>query len=524
MTRSVLAALLVLLMTAPAVAKNYLSDQAAFDAAWEALTEEAGLNDGLDGQASFIRVRPDVIELIAPTDRSGRALTTWRVQRTDHIIWGERDTVANHGAPLNSGRFISAQKSLFDSRKVPLGTLVTLAAEAATPVRFKSSPKTLAVEIGRTYVGLRDLAFRDVQWQVIAGTPGDQAEILTDDQGIYIEADISGTVRGRARDFLSQVNWPYAEAQKELARMAGTAPILRLSIRRESVKVAAEHPRTKTKTLDYTWDGGRYKDSGFGGMGQRWHLLGGRAPFDLDAVKLSDVHAMIRTAKRYAGQLGARVAGVDVTNDKAADGGHEIVWTTSLYLPELGGFGNSQEHWIVSVRADGSLARIRLPDSERLGEDYLAPEAVAGSVRLLMDAVGPDVEAYQILFQGRDAVMIHKAPDWETGFAEVKLGRSDIKAIPTIAQGNPEDLFYFKMGKARGLDAAGVAAMYDAAVEALGATNAQVFQARIWGGKRDIFDAGGEPLVLIHLAEPGAGDPKGIVAFRIDGTIAQVFK
>ena len=306
MFRTLLAAFLLLAGPVPALAKNYLTDQAAFDAAWAELAEEAGLYGKLKGMASHITVRPDVIELVAQTSPNSFKLNIWRVRHEKHLIWGERDEVTNHGEPLKSGRYIDTRRSVFDVSGVPLDRLIAVARDAAGHVVFKWQPKTLGVTIGRRYVGTREKPFREVRWEIEAGVPGDLATLVTDAGGAYVEADISRTVKGRDRNFLEQTDWPFAEAQKGLAERITDGQLLRLTARPNAISVSVTSPKSRNMTPTHSWDGGRYKTNAMNMMGQRWHLLGGRGTFSLSDFKLTDLHGMIAAARRIAGQPSAR--------------------------------------------------------------------------------------------------------------------------------------------------------------------------------------------------------------------------
>lgn len=524
MGRAILAAIFVAFLALPAAAKNYLSDQGAFDSAWQELAGEAGVYDKLQGRISRLMVRPDIMVLIAQPKRNSFDLHVWRVQREDHLIWGERDTVSYVGPQVKAGRFINGRESLFDIRDIALDRLIETGLRAAEPVVFEWTPKLLEVTIEREYVGLRDEMFRKVQWQIQAGSPGDRAKIEADAAGTFIGADITLTVKGRNRDFFSQLDWPYADAQQGLAERIGDGEVLRVTARRESISVTVTSPKSRQITPSYSWDGGRYKHNAMNMMGQRWHLLGGRGTFALSDIDLTDLHGMIALARGFAGQPGAGVSDVVVTSESAPGDGHEVQWTTTLFDPERGGMGNSSEHWIVSVRADGSLAKLRLPDHARPFGGFLDPAALALGLQHFATAVGADAEVYQILFGERDAVMVRRDAIGGTGFAEVKLDARQLTSVPTVSNGDPGELFFFRMGKTAGLTEDGILQMYRAAIDAVGVPGAEVFQARLWGGKKRIFDLGGEPMILLHVAEPGVRDPKGIVAFKTDGSVLQVFK
>lgn len=514
---------LALAVSTPALAKNYLTDKAAFDAAWAELADKADLYGDLEGQASHVIIRQDSISLIAPTYANSRDLEVWSIAKEDHLIWGERDKVTNKGAPRKSGRYIWAQKSLFDLREIPIERLFDIANTAAEFVEFKWQPTPMEIAIGREHVGTREVAFRDVQWRILTGTPGDRAKLLTDAQGNYIEADISNTVKGRNRNFLEQTNWPFAEAQAELAKRVGDAEVLRLTARPNSISITVTSPKSKRITPTYGWDGGRYKHNATNMMGQRWHLLGGRKPVKLTDFKLTDLHGMIKAARRYTGQPDARVSDVTVTNDAAKAGGHEVIWTVTLFDPARGGLINTTEHWIVSIRADGSLARIRLPDHEAPGKENLDPATLAANLKLALRSIGQDTEVSQAMFTDRQAAMIHRGPN-AGDFVEFFFKNTRIEANPTQPNGDVSELVFFKMGKAKGLTAEDITAMYKAAGEALEAPGGKIYQARLWGGKKGVYHLNGEPIVLLHVALPDGSGPAGIVAFHVDGTVAQVVK
>ena len=252
----IMLALSILLLPLRATAQNdgdYLTDQAVFDAAWAKLSASLGEAPDLVN----LRVMPDRIEVMARAPEGGARIDFWAIDREGPLLM--KDLVIGPQPQQAPGFPGGVEGAFFSLDPVPLDRLVSISAQLLDLAPFEDPARVVEVTIARKTVLLPNPTTGEVGWRITAATPRETALVEATADGTLFGLDLSNTMRGRNRNFLTQDDWPLAEAQAGFEELAGAdADIFGVRVLAGSITITTRRPEYPDSRTSISWDGWRY--------------------------------------------------------------------------------------------------------------------------------------------------------------------------------------------------------------------------------------------------------------------------
>lgn len=504
-------------LTVAAQEESYLADQALFDAAWSAFRETAGRD--LDLMA--VRIRPERIEVDARSARGGPRADSWTIARK-WGLFGTRDAVSGPRPVRPAGPVTDLETAFFPAADLPLARLAEILAAATARAPLQEPGAVTEVHIARQVTLVPAPAHGDVRWRITIANDRERAIAEAGVDGTVIGLDISGTHRGRTRDFLAQTDWPFGDAQSGFARLVGDAPtVYRIDVTRRSIAVTATSGRSAKDVTRWSWDGGRFTRGLIDLPNFETAIPSGDLPYALGEVDLALVPRIARAALAKAPGSGFSIVRMEAVKERVAAGRPEVLWRVALGDGTGGTFARDDDRVQVRIRPDGTVASVVLPERLRPAVDYLTAAGVVEAIARFRTALGGEHQVFELRFETDEARLKHRdAEDPRAVATAVLSGRGLTRGI-TSGRIMETDADLFALSRLDGFDAAAAGRMIADALAALAIPGAEVYRIQISSGGPFQRPPTGEPVVTIR-ARSAAGD--GYALFLLGGKLLDAVK
>jgi hypothetical protein len=501
---------------------NYLNDKDQFERGWSGLIDKIGR----DPDVAEIVIRPDTIEVQARAAAGGARLDRWRMSSrtvlsmTFHLVSGPH-------AERPSSPVANVESGFFALASVPLDRLWPILDAARARVRLDDPGQINAVRIARAVTLLPNPAHGDVRWSISVGTDRESASVTTAADGGIMGVDISGTNRGRNRNFHEQDDWPLADAQASFRSIVASRPVVyEIDVSRSNLSMRAESASNPASTTAWLWDGGSFRRD-FVDM-PNIDLLrhNGNLPFALDEVDLAKLPAILKAARAREPSGQARIMIAKAVKERVAVGTPQVAWEIQMVdgrrqVPLFG--ENFAERTIVRLTRDGEVLTVRLPASLRPKVDQLSPETILASIEKLRSSFQAGARLLEISVNESQTSLAMISPrqpgmTFEVALRE-KLEETSPRSVSVI---NLRSTFNFA-DLAR-LDKAALDSMLTRAKAAVPLPGSKVYRVRIWSGEPFWRPKQGTPYLDIRVGVPPRYDDGGYVVFTADGKLVETVR
>ena len=504
-------------LAAAAQEESYLADQALFDAAWSTFRETTGH----DLDLMTVRITAKRIEVEARSATGGARADSWTIER-NWGLFGTRDAVSGPRPVRPSGPVADLETAFFPAADLPLARLAEILATAAARAPLQTPGAVTEVRIARQVTLIPAPAHGDVRWRITIANDRERAVAEAGVDGTVIGLDISGTHRGRTRDFLAQADWPFGDAQSGFARLVGeAATVYRIDVTRRSIAVTATSGRSARDVTRWSWDGGRFTRGLIDLPNFETALPSGDLPYALGEVDLALVPRIARTALAKAPGSGFSIVRMEAVKEPVAAGRPEVLWRVALGDGTGGTFARDDDRVQVRVRPDGTVASVVLPARLRPAVDYLSPDGVAEAIARFRVAFGAGHQVFELRFETDEARLKHRDTQDPRAVATAVLSGRGLTRGTTSPRIMEADADLFALSRLEGFDAAAAGRMIADALAALAIPGAGVYRIQISSGGPFQRPPSGEPVVTIR-ARAAAGD--GYARFLLSGKLLDAVK
>lgn len=498
---------------------DYFTDEAMFAAAWGLLLEEIGPGANLQ-ELTFA---PQEIAVKVQAPQGGPRVDAWRVQRS-RGLFRTRDAVSGPDPVRQTGPVGDVVSGFFPLASVPLGRLRTLMAEAVARAGLIDPAQVASVRIARRIALLPQPHYGEVRWTIAVTSGRETATAEATEDGVIFGIDISGTHRGRNRNFLTQDNWPFAAAGEGFHRLVPPETgVFEVSVSRLSVAVEAVAKGSDRQLTTFRWDGGMFTRGLVDLPNIDTALPNGDRPFTLGEIDFGAIPAVIAAARARAPAQGWVVRSMRATMKSDTLGPAEVLWRVVLSDKPQQRFTRDDDDTIVTLKPDGTVVSVLLPRALRPKVDFVSGEAIAGTLAQLADALGPDAVVYELMFRRNRASAELADPARPGEMRQVAISDRGLRmgmAMPAIVQAGDR----FTLGKLAALDAAAVEAIKTKAVAAIAVPGGAVYRMRFWDGAPFWSTPDGGLLVDVRVGVPPGDHGGGYAVFTLDGTLVDAVR
>ncbi|MGL4438511.1 MAG: hypothetical protein ACRCUE_04510 [Bosea sp. (in: a-proteobacteria)] len=521
---SLFAAIFASIFAAPGFAQtpHYLNSEAMFAKGWSELVDKMGPTVDV----TDIIIRPDAIEVQARAEAGGARIDRWRVgyltvmSMTFHRVSGP--TPERPSTPVKN-----IESGFFRLPAVPIDRLWSILEGAKIRVKLDDPGRITAVRIARQMTILPEPAFGDVRWTISVGNDRESASVTAAADGRVMGADISGTNRGRNKNFHEQDEWPLADAQASFRSVVNARnEVYEIDVSRTTIAMKAVAANNPKSTTAWMWDGGTFRRD-FVDM-PNFDLIrnNGNLSFSLDDLDIAKIPTILKEARDKAPTGHTRVMIAKAIKERVAVGTPRVLWEVQLtdarrQVPLLG--EDFSERAIVHLTPDGTVVTVRLPRSLRPKVDQLSPDTVLASIEKLRSSLGQGAKLFEVSFNEDQAKLTMISPDQPRMTFEVALREKLEETSPrSVSMVNLRSTFSF--GDLAKLDKATLESMLSRAKAAIPLPGAKVHRIRIWSGEPFWRPRPGMPYLDIRVGIPPRFDDGGYVVFSADGKLIETVK
>lgn len=518
-------ALSALFFAVPVFAQTptYLNDQAKFAKGWSELAEKLG--SGID--VTEILIRPDAIEIQARAEAGGPRIDRWRVSHmtvlslTFHRVSGPRPEQPS--LPVRD-----VESGFFRLSSVPLDRIWPIMEAALAQVRLDDPGRISSVRIARLMTLLPNPAFGEVRWTISIINDRETANVTTAADGKVMGVDISGTNRGRNRNFLAQDEWPLGDAQASFRSIVGARPdVFEIDISRTTISMRAVASASAKATTSWIWDGGAFRRDIVDMPNVELIRSNGNLPFSLDEVDLAKAPAVLKAARDKEPTGNPRIVIAKAVKERVAVGSPRVLWEVQLVdaRRQIPLFGEDfSERTVVKLTPDGTVVSVFLPKSLRPKVDGLSADAVLAALARFKDAYGKDAKAFEMSFNEERAALVIASPKQQGMTFEVALVEKGLEETSPRSFAMMNLKSTFALDHLAQMNKATIEAMLARARAAVPIAGAKVHRIRIWNGEPFWRPRQGLPYLDIRVGVPPRFDVGGYVVFTADGKHIETVK
>jgi hypothetical protein len=506
-----------------AQAPNYLNDQSMFEKGWSELVERIGRDVGI----AEISIRPDAIEVQARAAEGGARIDRWRVSFR-RILSVNFHGVTGPRPERPSTPVANVESGFFPLASVPIDRLWPILEAAKARVRLDDPAHVAAVRIARLITILPNPAFGDVRWNITVASARESASVTTAPDGRVMGVDISGTNRGRNRNFLEQDDWPLADAQASFRSIIGAKrEAYEIDISRSTIKMVAVSQASPKSVTAWLWDGGAFRRDFIDSPNVELIRNNGNLPFALDEIDLSKAPAILKAARDKEPSGHPRIMIAKAVKERVAVGTPRVLWEVQMVdsrrqIPLIG--EDFSERTIVKLTPDAEVVSVFLPRSLRPKFDLLDAGALLAALDKLRSAYGGDVKVLDLRFRDSRAHLVMLAPGTTNATFEVELVEKGLEETSprSMQMLNLKSAFTLKdLARLNKGTLEGMLAKAQAAVPLPGS---KVHSIRFWSGEPFWRPRPGMPYVDVRVGVPPRHDVGGYVVFTADGKFIETVK
>lgn len=517
-------AFFAVIFAAPSLAQapNYLNDQAMFTKGWSELVEKIGPNVDV----AEIVIRPAAIEVQARAEAGGARIDRWRASyRT--VLSMNFHTVSGPQPERPSTPVANIESGFFPLASVPLDRLWPILDAAKVRVRLDDPGQVSAVRIARLVTLLPNPAYGEVRWSITVASARETASVTTVADGRIIGVDISGTNRGRNKDFLHQEDWPLADAQASFRSIIGARrDVYEVDISKSTVKMTAVSQASPTAVTAWLWDGGTFRRDFIDGPNIELIRNNGNLPFSLDEIDVAKVPAILKAARDKEPNGHPRIMIAKANKERVAVGSPRVLWEVQLVdaRRQIPLFGEDfSERTIVKLTPDGEVVSVLLPKSLRPKIDRLSPDAVLATLELFRSSYGRGTKVFDMSFREDRAELAMMSPNQPGMTFEVALWEKLEETSPrSLNMINLRTAFTFD--DLSRLNRTTLESMLAKARAEVPLPGAKIHRIRIWSGEPFWRPRQGMPYLDIRVGVPPRFDVGGYVVFTADGRHVETVK
>lgn len=523
--RLLVLAIIVVLFASPSLAQapNYLNDQAMFAKGWSELVEKIG--SAVD--VAEIVIRPDAIEVQARAAEGGPRIDRWRASyRTILSITLHRVSGPQPERP--STPVGNVESGFFPLASVPTDRLWPILEAAKTRVRLDDPGQVTAVRIGRLMTILPNPAYGEVRWTISVASPRETASVTTAADGQIMGVDLSGTNRGRNRNFLEQDEWPLADAQASFRSVIGAnQEVYEIDISKSTITMKAVSRASATAMTGWFWDGGTFRRDFIDSPNFELLRNNGNLPFSLDEIDIAKLPAILKAARDKEPTGNPRIMIAKAIKPRVAVGTPQVLWEVQLVdgrrqIPLMG--EDFAERTIVKLTPDGTVVSVFLPKSLRPKVDGLSPDAVLAALETFRSSYGGSTKVFEIYFREERAQVAMASPSQPGMTFEVSLREKGLEETSPRPLSMTNLRSSFTLDDLTRLDKVAIESMLSRARAAVPLPGSNVYRIRIWTGEPFWRTRQGVPYLDIRVGVPPRHDLGGYVVFSADGKLIETVK
>jgi hypothetical protein len=523
--RSLLLAIFAMLSITPCFAQkpNYLNDPAMFAKGWSQIIDKMG--PAVD--VADIAIRPDAIEVLARSTEGGARIDRWRgsyrtvLSVTFHAVSGP-----NPERP--SSPVANVEGGFFKLATVPVDKLWAVLDLAKTRARLEDTGEISSVRIARLVTLLPNPAYGEVRWTINIASARETATATAAADGHIMGIDISGTNRGRNRNFLEQDEWPLADAQASFRSIVDARPIVyEIDVSRNSVKMTAVAQASPTAVTAWLWDGGTFRRDFIDGPNFELIRSGGNLPFTLGEVDLAKLPAILKAARDKEPSGHPRIVIAKAIKERVAVGSPRVLWEIQMVdsRRQIPLFGEDfSERTIVKVSTSSEVISVLLPRSLRPKVDPFGTQTVLAAIAKFKEAYGGDSKIVELRFSGTRVRLNMLLPGTPGRTFEVELTEKGLQETSSSAMAMTNLRSFFILDDLSRLTMATIDDMLAKAQAQVPLPGSTVHGIRFWSGEPFWRPRQGLPYVDIRVGVPPRHDVGGYVVFSADGKWIETVK
>lgn len=501
---------------------GYLNDQAVFTKGWAELVDKMGSNIDVAG----IVIRPEAIEVQARAEQGGARVDRWRVgNRT--VLSMTFHSVSGPQPERPSSPVADVESGFFPLASVPLDRLWSILEAARVRVKLDDPGRITAVRIARLVTILPTPAYGDVRWNITIGSERESASVTAAADGRIMGIDISGTNRGRNRNFHEQDEWPLADAQASFRSVVGDKQeVYEIDVSRTTITMKAVTAGSPTSMTNWMWDGGAFRKDFIDTPNLELLRNNGNLPFSLDQIDIAKLPAVLKAAREKEPTGNPRIMIAKAIKERVAVGVPQVMWEVQLVdaRRRIPAFGEDfSERTVVKVMPDATVASVQLPKSLRPRVDRLSPDAILSALEQFRSSLGQNSSLFEVSFNDDQAklAMISRTDRSQT--FEVAL-REKLEETPARSVNMVNLRSTFTFADLARIDKAALEGMLAKARAAVPVPGAVVHRVRIWSGEPFWRPRQGLPYLDIRVGVPPRHDVGGYVVFSADGKLIETVK
>lgn len=516
-------ALVSMALAGPGLAQappNYLNDEAMFAKGWSELTKRIEPNPDV----AEIVIRPDAIEVQARAAAGGARIDRWRVgYRT--VLTMRLHGVSGPRAEQPSSPVANIEGGFFKLSSVPMDRLRAILDAAMARVRLDDPERVGSVRIARLVTLLPNPAFGEVRWTIAVVSDRENASVTTSADGSVIGVDISGTNRGRNRNFLAQDDWPLGDAQASFRSVIGARrEIYEIDISQSAIKMTAVSQASPSAVTAWLWDGGAFRKSFIDSPNFELVRNNGNLPFALDEIDMAKGPAVLKAARDREPTGNPRIMIAKAVKQRVAVGTPHVLWEVQLVdarrqIPLIG--EDFSERTIVKLTPDGEVVSVLLPKSLRPAIDWFGADAILAAIASFRSSYGDATRVVELGFSDSRANLVMQTAG---ATRRVELLESGLQDGSNMLSGMPAQRSSFTLGDLAKLDKATIEKMLARARADVPLPGAKVHGVRFWSGEPFWRPRPGVAHVDIRVGVPPRHDAGGYVVFTADGKWIETVK
>ena len=371
---------------------DYLDHKAMFQPAWNALVARLPAGTRLYS----ITIEDKQISVQGTSNRGADRLDEWTIRRSRFMGLFERDDVSGPRPVQVARHTASFASALFSLEDVAIDRLEELIDAAVERAALDDPARVTRIEVAHQLVILPQARYGLLRIALSVTSGRESATIFALPDRTIAAADLSQTNRTARLDLLRQDDWPMQEAQDSLLALVGAdATIRRIIVSQKRISLQRDDPANPQVGVGASWDLSGAMISPISPL----NLLGtDYLGFRLSEVAFSKLPLIKANALAAFGMNGGTVTDITARKPLSVRGNSasEVLWHVQVQFPNtpaglFGPFANFDELGLAVVRADGSVASIRLPKRLRPPVDWASGKALELTLVALREKLGPDI-------------------------------------------------------------------------------------------------------------------------------------
>jgi hypothetical protein len=491
-------------------AKNFIATPQAAQQAVARIVEMAGRLP----RVLVIDIAPDNVSVTAQGPDKSWHLEHWSLAVVK--LWVlSKEVVSGPQVVQAPGPVDDVESGLFDLTDIRLGDAAVLAEAAIARAGLEDAATVTSMRIERRVSILPKPSYGDIHWTIEVVSPYERATVYANAASEITGADLSQTHRAKMLNLLAG-DWPTGEAQRALAAVIGSKPIVyRVDVSHSTLAVDAESPSDPKQLRTYSWDLSGVR-RGLVDMPNMDKLMGSsnRAPFSFDELDLVLVPMLIRQARERLEMPKGEVTSMTATSPTVGVNAAALEWQVEVTD------GNGDKG-LVKADAVGKIIDVVLPQSRRPAAAWLAPETIRATLTRIDKSFGHNARFIEISINDERGNIVAEDPLKPGANAEFTVDQTEITRFGMPFDKHFHDEEAFTMAEATRIDAGGLKAMMDETIRRMKLADGQV--ARVTFSRGNVFVQAPRGLITVEVRlETPDGSSGGRVTFDANGRVIDV--